>query len=345
MMVVPGVLYAKIKNDFVVFEDEQLSMNNKDGIVVTSVSNISEDELKDCLNTVLNANSDNNKNMVIDTVQYSKRDKKVYFYTDRPLSIRQWEEQKKVEAKPNVEKPLTKENIKTIRQIEKIVTSGINKDETCVSLYDIGVLLTTYRTEYEMRKNNILQYGREGNEMFPSNIHILDFDSNSKELIIGHGKLSIIGKTYIGKQYDLTYVRGDFADDFRAVCARNNIKIPELYNKFFEFSPFLEQYSSGISVVDSTFKVDINKSGLSLYRKSSMNPQECDFKVTYEMSEHKRGYNYECDSAKIVDSIRGNEKELLKSVFVKIEDCPEWMRPALYSRRLEQLSNEKGRRR
>ena len=48
-------------------------------IKITSISNVSEYSLKKCLEIIF----DSNKDVFFNTIQYSKENKKVYFYTDK----------------------------------------------------------------------------------------------------------------------------------------------------------------------------------------------------------------------------------------------------------------------
>ena len=41
-----------------------------------------------------------------------------------------------------------------------------------------------------------------------------------------------------------------------------------------------------------------------------------------------------------MNELQGKEDEIFKSIFVKIDDCPEWIRQELYQIRQEQLAKE-----
>ena len=55
---------------------------------------------------------------------------------------------------------------------------------------------------------------------------------------------------------------------------------------------------------------------------------------------YKDEFDYVCNSNNIINEIEGNENELFKRIFVKINDCPEWMRLELYEIRQKQLKEE-----
>ena len=60
-----------------------------------------------------------------------------------------------------------------------------------------------------------------------------------------------------------------------------------------------------------------------------------------EYNHYDDEYRYDCNSSLILDILKDNEDLLFKKIFVRIEDCPEWTREALYNKRKHQLEEEK----
>lgn len=52
------------------------------------------------------------------------------------------------------------------------------------------------------------------------------------------------------------------------------------------------------------------------------------------------GYYYDCKFSDVTRVIKGNEDEVFKSIFIRIDDCPEWSRPILWENRKSQLEEE-----
>ena len=63
-----------------------------------------------------------------------------------------------------------------------------------------------------------------------------------------------------------------------------------------------------------------------------------DFKlVSYSDSDNRY---YDCNSNNVISVIRGKEDELLKKIFIRIDDCPEWSKEPLYIIRQKRLLEE-----
>ena len=83
-MFVPVVPHTTVVNKTIVYSDTVLSLNDKgSNLKITTISNVEEFMLDDCLRIIF----ESNPNVIFNTVQYSKNDKKVYFYTDKEIDI------------------------------------------------------------------------------------------------------------------------------------------------------------------------------------------------------------------------------------------------------------------
>ena len=94
---IPIVPRTTVINKTIVYCDTVLSLNDVgSNIKIASISGISENELEKCLKIILEANPD----VVFNTIQYSRSDKKVYFYTDKVINTKTYEESKYKKYKP-----------------------------------------------------------------------------------------------------------------------------------------------------------------------------------------------------------------------------------------------------
>ncbi len=88
---------------------------------------------------------ESNPNVVFNTIQYSKNDNTVYFYTNQDITTKTYEN-----SKFKSYKPITSRN-EILEEIKKILLSEKNKDNKCISLYNVLMLLKKLNNEY----NNI----------------------------------------------------------------------------------------------------------------------------------------------------------------------------------------------
>lgn len=96
-MFVPVVPHTTIINKTIIYSDTVLSLNDfGNNIKITSIQNISEHSLKDCLKTIFKSNP----NIIFNIIQYSKNDKTVYFYTNKEITTKEYEESKYTKYEP-----------------------------------------------------------------------------------------------------------------------------------------------------------------------------------------------------------------------------------------------------
>ena len=70
-------------------------------------------------------------------------DKTVYFYTNQDITTKAYEESKFTSYKPITSKT------KILEGVKKVLFSPKNKDNNCISLYDVLILLKKLNNEYD----------------------------------------------------------------------------------------------------------------------------------------------------------------------------------------------------
>lgn len=175
--IVPFVPHTNVVNKTIVYGDTVLSLKDSgNNLKVTSISNVSEYSLESCLKTIFESNS----NVVFNTIQYSKSDKKLYFYTNTEISKKAWED-----SKINTYKPLTSSS-EILEEVKKILMAEKNKDDDCISLYDIAQLMKNKNYQYEtMKKSYESRLENMINDKYRnSRIVVHNFDYEKSELRI-----------------------------------------------------------------------------------------------------------------------------------------------------------------
>jgi len=117
-------------------------------------------------------------------------------------------------------------------------------------------------------------------------------------------------------------------------------ELSKIYDKLLEYKEYKTTGFLNPISINSNFKIDLN-----IYHTSIFNEYKREFDIS--SYSYKDGYDYTCNSNNIINVTKGNEDELFKRIFVRIEDCPEWTRNILYERRknqlIEQQKNEEQR--
>ena len=310
-----------------------------DDLIKTSISGINEDQIEECLKNITTSNPNAN----FFTIQYSKRDRRLHFYTDSLISIKSWIPPKKTVPRVIMTK------VDVLEEIKRILLDEKKEDNNCISIYDRDDIISldevinltrTKRNEYERVKDSYedkLKYLYSAKEGGSSHIFISDFDFDTEELKIAFTPYSLGDYTYIRFKKDID---GDMKgiresgyrdiDEIMVLCGET---ISEAYDKLKSFKDFKKQRNRELRPINSRFVIDVDSFGAEL--KSSSNF----FKLTYRS--YSKEDKYECNSQDIISFMNGKEMELAKKIIVRIVDCPEWMHGSLYATREEQLKVRK----
>ena len=90
-------------------------------------------------------------------------------------------------------------------------------------------------------------------------------------------------------------------------------------------------------IIDSKFLVTISKGIIIVF--SVYAPTTCYKNFYLSIDYINNEYQYKNNNKLIKKILIGNEIELLKKLFIKIDDCPSWSREHLYLIRKKQLEN------
>ena len=303
--IVPFVPHTTVVNKTIVYSDTVLPLKDTgSNLKVTSIKNVSEHSLESCLKTIF----ESNPNVVFNTIQYSKNDETVYFYTNKQINIREFEESKFIKYKPINSRSAILEEVKRLLTSDKIT----NND--CISLYDVAVLISQKNYRYETLKDSYQKYfNRIIKSAFgsSSNLAIYNFEYDKNELGIGFN--------YIGNNYDkITFIKKESdlciskSESFWAkkILTIIGVELSELYDKFTEFSSYKKESKYRINPVNSSFLVYIGPYGVSIFVESPTNTFMKDFKLTFPS--YSNQYNYDCNSTTVTSAFRGKENEIFK---------------------------------
>ena len=331
-MFVPILPRTKIINKTIVYSDTVLPLKESgENIKISSISNIDEKSLEDCLKTIIESNSD----VVFNTIQYSKNNKKIYFYTDKTISMQAWNEKQFFHYKPITSRT------EILEEVKNVLLSPKNKDYNCISLYDVLMLLKKYNNEY---KSMIHKYKDKLDDIAERIIKdsIVEFDylKNTLRLSIKINNYSDWKEIYFSKENEDLYVVKSETYYTNEILSALGPTLSEMYDELIKYRDYKDfTYSKfDIKPVNSNFEVEITYNGIKISINTISKEILNEFKL-YAPS-YMKGYELECNSNIIHEALKDNKDEIFKKIFVKIEDCPEWSKKQLHQIRDKQLTEE-----
>lgn len=331
---VPRTTHTTIVNKTIVYSDTVLKLDELGSTLkLTTINDLKEDDLEKCLKTIFESNPD----VTFNTIQYSKNKKKLYIYADKEPNILNWKNRNVRELKP------LSNNQEIIEELSYVFDSSNNpKDEDIISVSDVAYLMKKTRNAecriseiYENRiesilKNKLCEY---------TSVFSTSYDYQESELTLEY--------KYINEKRTIKFKRNEenndifisSSDTYQAetifsYISRELSKLFDEYEKFRDFNDF-NQYNYKINSVNSSFNVSISIFSVDIFTATGKYIQNKIFEITSPNLLGKREVN--CNSSIVLDLVRGNESKIQQNVFIKIEDCPKWMRNILYETRKQQL--------
>ena len=326
-MFVPVVPHTTVVNKTIVYSDTVLSLNDKgSNLKITTISNVEEFMLDDCLRIIF----ESNPSVIFNTIQYSKNDKKVYFYTDKEIDISKYKKISTIEYRPIKNKQDILEEIKRIISLPKV-----NRYD-CVSLNTAYEFILKKRNElknkekyYKRILDNMIKekYGRDSGLV----VHEFDYETGELSIAFNH-----FGSKYYNidlkiKDEDL-YVSSSETYESDDVFRLLYKQLTLLYNEYEKYREFYEQKTYHERPVNSNFFIDIDFYGVRIYNKEFFNK---DFEIRYPS--YSKEYEIECNSAKLMYVFEETQRDILNKIYIEIEKCPKCSRKELYDIRKKQL--------
>ncbi len=328
---------ATVVNKTIVYSDTVLPLKDLgSNLKVSTISDVGEYSLERCLEIIF----ESNPNVVFNTIQYSRNDKKVYFYTNQEISTREYEESKFTKYKPITSSSEILEETKSILIAEK------NNSSDCISLFDIAQLLKKMQHDYDMIEERYKsQFKSIIKNAFgdSSSILIYDFDYKKKLLKIGFKRWSSgdYDEICFAKQNDDLYIVKSKSWYDKEIFAELSSGLSKLYDELISFADYKDDANAKYNTksVNSSFGVDISHYGAGIFVKSQGNSYSKDFKLF--SPSYDNDYSIECNSSIVNEAFKDKESEIFKRIFVKIDDCPAWSQAMLYEIRQNQLAEER----
>lgn len=305
-------------------------------IKATYLSNLGEISLEYCIKTIL----EENPNATFHTIQYSKKRKTICFYADTYLNIEKWHEKE-------VKQPQTlfgKEDI--VNAVLSVFDNEYIYDQDCASIYEI---LMIYRNLEKQIKSVHKQIEKIIKNKFQTYIEkdiyccVHDYEYNKRILPIHcSSRFSSTWDKYNYSKEPNGTIKETKIEGYNTYNILGNIskEIEELIDFYLSIEETRTQEKRRIKAVNSNLFIDIDQYNIDVYviRNDSYynyhfsNPVYKSTFYTYK-EEPEHSYPY----SDILERLTGNEMDFLQKIYVKIDDCPLWIREQLYSKRQEEI--------
>lgn len=321
-VIIPHSNSNTVINKTIVYSDTVLPLNDKgSNLKVTSISNVENNELERCLKTIF----DNNSNITFNTIQYSRKDKKVYFYTNKNINTKCWEE-------INIRTYDYVDSSNLLEVIDNVLNQPMNMDNSLTSVYLISKLSKEFYDGYERKEKFLRCKLRDVLKQKVSQASNVFIESYKKD-----GELEI--------SFDIGI------NEFKSIVfARTN---NEIFIKKSESPWDMDILTNAYDVIDAIFDHYENKNVYHESYKSVNSPlwvhisnlingvgddkyYSCS-NFYLRRANYKDGIETKCNSSKVLGKLEGRKNELLKKVFVKISECPEILQKPLQELRQQEI--------
>ena len=332
---VPEHLNDRVINKEIVYSDYPMSIEEKGKYLKpTTLLYVDKYSIEDAIRIVLA----NNPKIIIHTIQYSESTKRLFLFATKELDVSSWYDNLKLRIESHMDNPELLQNIKDVLITDKPFKKGVS------SLYDVSKIILketqVYNGIHSLYESKIIGALKKGFPRCIISIH--NFNKETKELSISFNvnesdkffEMSFRKKKN-GDLYISRYTPSYYKDQIFYLTADI---LSELYDSLLAYNHFLEQFSYNINSSNSNFKTNIGYYGVTVYCHDKSFRTKKLFSLDYTSIDNR--YNCYCNSSNIISLIKGNEEELLKRIYVRIIDCPEWMRDKLYEIREQQAENE-----
>lgn len=314
----------KVINENVVYSDTVLNLKELgEKLVVTCVDDVRNSKFEECIRLIFSENKD----VVFNTVQYSRKNQKIYLYTDRAVSIKSWTDRNKKEFSYQSYDRNILEKIKSDLSMEDSLALSI------ISLYDVWSVYDKKEKDFDSNldkiKSNINKSISENFENKLSSVWYR-FWNDSIEISVRNYDYGFKGDSKFvfkrEKNGDL-YISGSdkklfcFVDESKLLMYIGD-DVSKIFTLYDDNRIWRDDLKRNVMSSSDIFTANIINNSISI--------KSTDGIINMELYGTGDKIKINCNSNDILSCIKGNEIELFKKIFVKIEDCPESIKNELY---------------
>lgn len=229
--------------------------------------------------------------------------------------------------------------------VRNVLSFDDNKDKEYISLFDVLSVLRDFNLEFENFKrfySDKLNYIAKDKICVNSSVILNNFDYSNNLLSISFKKYIHYNWTdiYFGKQDGDLFIARSNSCLNEGILLNLGSCLSDLYDGFLGYYDY-NDYSnskSSIRVKNSSFVVDVSRYGINVYFRD-LDTNKSVLRLTGYS--YKNDYEFKCNSSVISEVFKDNEEDILRKLFVRIDDCPIWCQNRLFKVRLDQLRKGK----
>ena len=234
---------------------------------------------------------------------------------------------------------------KILEKLKKLISDKNIKNRDYISLYSITKLLKSSSKKLNVLKETCarsmeqLIYEECGQYI---NIVIGEFDSSSKTLSIGIKTNPLIESeqykniVFSKENNELCINRTELDATSNGIILRTTGSIiSSLYDELAKYSGYKDINSSNIKIPGSIFSCRISKDKVTV----EGNISGIGLQIISQTDTSQN--NVSSNSNILINAIKGHEDELFKKAYIKINDCPKYLRKTLKEVRRKQLTVKK----
>ncbi len=345
-IIVPFVPFSNttIVNKTIVYSDTVLNIKELgQNLRVTTISDVGEYSFERCLKIIF----ESNPNVIFNTIQYSRSENKVYFYTNSEISTKAWNDTKITKTEYSAL------NTEVLEDLKQLFLSTPKIGEDYISIYSLGVFLKDKYSEIQGEIDEFKSILDDKAKEFIGKDYtfLISFDWSTHELCITFVDHYSYKDKSLDRDHKYRFSKKD--GDLYITQSENGWlykdkiipyfgkELSDLYDLFIKNKYFYTVDKSRIKLINSGFALIINDSFVSIYISKSGYFYNVEFSLSKHYCFDEERYNCECNSYNISSLLAGKEKELLRRIYVKIDDCPEWMKQSLHERNQKYLEQER----
>lgn len=217
----------------------------------------------------------------------------------------------------------------------------VTLDESCISLASVYTCIKNERLRFD-NTNKVFKMLIEESikKHFGENsltvLHEINFDTNELSISFKKDKYEDYKEIIFSKYNDDIYLKRSESTYGQEIFRIIYEIISNAFNELMKFKNYYQEANYYINSMNSNFIVDISHYGVDICDSRKISPKFKLRKTSYDDN-----YACECNSAIVLNTVKGIEDEILKFTFVKIEDCPSWMKASLHEMRKKELLEQK----
>lgn len=297
-----------VKN--IIYKDTVLDLKELGENIKLSHLYVEHEEVESCVNKIL----EGNPKVRFNIIQYSRKDGKVYFYTDKELDLSKWRDRNKEVLDVEVDND----------KISRILNITLNKEDIPENNISLNKLTNIYEGKVKLLEGLIKKYEKVLTK-------ILNVDEVSLYCYIYSKEICL----YVNKEFEHTkYTFNIVNDDVRLseVSSKNKIDdILYLVGKEIKafYKEYVEQYQDKLLKITDSYVIEIDPIWKSTYVYIS---GDSDFKISMNFGEK---WKLSCNSLKVQEEFGNKIEELLNKISVPLDCCPSFVAEELEKEELE----------